>query len=897
MATYRQRIAAGLFALFVATAAANGRAATAEVRPLSDAERSAAQIAAAYLSRGPAAVADQLSSDSPLRQLRSDDGLTEIEVRLGPPAGAVWQMQTVVPALKDKTAAFTIEFPSGTDDATFFDLVKEGDAYKIRDIRMLAQRSPKPQLFPPLPPTPATPARRELPVRPIALALGLAGAAIAMSAAFVRRYSATASRSMVAGSLVLVIGGTVFAVLLDSRFKPKVVEARRQIATVSYTRLGSLLALRRAITSGAADVDALFAGVPSRGEAHDVATAWKAQAALQLMKRDEARRILGTFESPSDIPLVEILRARVSMSDGDEVSSILAYEHALNLGPGRDGLWLETAQALLGLGYEERAARYFERLTQMGSRTPDVYYTLAVYQAWNGKEDEAERLLLRAWSLRPAERSDLIEAGALWSVLRRDGTAKTISLSVPEEATVSVPRDPQRFITLPPDAQPRVSGEFLDVQIGEQELQIPGGASSAGPTAPVVDAGAFARLQEEQALRDFTALSAINHSAAVAQPSLRRRMIRTANALEHHNRWADLLQLTDGLSPAVESVPPQLIFLRAQALERVSRLADAKSLVAELAASRVLQRRKDAQALIQLGETLASFDMFDPAVKMYDRAQTIRPNASIDERVRQIQMNKRLATSYQTATTPHFEIHYPPDLSPTAATQIGNILESEYKRLQAWVPTPDFKTTVVNIVWWGDFRSTYTGSDFILGFYRGSITLPFAGVQEYVPPVVGILSHELCHALIGNATNEQTPRWFHEGLAQRIEMRPFHANAFNMYDDSRLLAVSLLDAVMIASPDPDMISEAYIESQTVIRYIEATYGTAGITKMIRAFHDGATTEQAIAQLTGGSVADFDARLRAWGRSGAKVFENPSPVRYDVSNEEDIRWARPAAKRN
>ena len=41
----------------------------ADVRPISDAERAAVQIAASYLSRGPEAVAEQLASSSPLKKL------------------------------------------------------------------------------------------------------------------------------------------------------------------------------------------------------------------------------------------------------------------------------------------------------------------------------------------------------------------------------------------------------------------------------------------------------------------------------------------------------------------------------------------------------------------------------------------------------------------------------------------------------------------------------------------------------------------------------------------------------------------------------------------------------------------------------------------------------------
>jgi Peptidase MA superfamily len=299
----------------------------------------------------------------------------------------------------------------------------------------------------------------------------------------------------------------------------------------------------------------------------------------------------------------------------------------------------------------------------------------------------------------------------------------------------------------------------------------------------------------------------------------------------------------------------------------------------QLATSRVLQRKNDAQALAELGNRLATFDEYDAAIKLLERAQNIRQRGSLDDRLRQLEMNKRLANAFLTYKTPHFEIHYPQEVGPRFAESMGSILEKEFARLQTWVPVPQFKPVIINVLEWRDFRATYTGSDFILGFYEGKITLPFAGVDRFSPLVVTILSHELLHAMLAQATHGQAPHWFQEGLAQRIEMKSYSPNAFNMYTDEKLLAVSLLDAVLRGSPDPDMIEQAYIESQTTIRYVEAKYGPGGVTKLIAAFRDGATTEDAIQQLSGAPLAKFDADMRVWGRSASHVFDNPPIIDY------------------
>src|SRR5262249_17145195 len=159
----------------------------------------------------------------------------------------------------------------------------------------------------------------------------------------------------------------------------------------------------------------------------------------------------------------------------------------------------------------------------------------------------AENALYRAWNLRPAERSELFSEGALWATLRRPRITGVIRLNSAAEATFTSGSVSARPIALPADAQASVSGDFLHIPTGPQELAVPGGAALAPAGTPVVDAGAWSRIEEQKALQDFAQLVTVARSAgAYTQPLLRRRIEHCADALALHNRWQDLLQLTDG---------------------------------------------------------------------------------------------------------------------------------------------------------------------------------------------------------------------------------------------------------------------------------------------------------------------------------------------------------------
>lgn len=860
----KQRVLAAAIALLCVWPA------LAEVRPISDAEQAAVQIAADYLSRGPAAVTAQLAASSPLKTLPSADA--EIEVRLGPPAGAQWELQTVVPALKDRMAAFTVTYPAGLEDHVIFDMVKEGAAYKVRDLRFLAQASDKALLFPKVEEKAASaPEARGIPLA--AIGFGLLAAALSTGAAMTAR-NRSGARAMIAVAVLLVAGGAFFGIN-DQRLRTAAATEASVVPqeTKSKTpRLAPLLEMRRVLASGHGDVDAIFRAVDRTEGRGAIADLWKIQSDLLQADTAKAKAALARFPSPSDRPLAELLRGRVALLENDEVAAAVAFEQAVNLGPGRDAVWYENADVLYGLGFEDRAKGYYERLAKIGSRDADVYYSLSMLAAAAGRDEEAEKYLRQAWNMRPIERADLIGTGVFWSVVRRPGVTGMIAMSAAAEPLVRSEKFASRPILLPVEAEPRTSGDFLHVAIGEQQLTVPGGAALAPPGASVVEATAWANAEKERHLSDLPDLLSVGtNAAAFAQPAMRQRITGTTYALAARNRWSDLVQLTEGLSPASEHVPANIFFLRSVGLQRMQRSDEAKKLLAQVAVSPVLQRRRDAAAFAQLAELFAAHDLFDAAVRMYDRSQSIRPNPFIDDRVRQITMNKRLATKYSTTKTEHFEIHFPEEVTVSSAIELGQVLEAEYTRLQSWIPTPNFQPVVVNVVWWQEFRSTYTGSDFVLGFYNGKITVPFAGLSAMHPFLRNILAHELSHAMIAQSTLDQAPRWFQEGFAQRIERRDHFDNAFNMYDDTNLLPLPLLDAVMHGSPDPEMISAAYIVSQTDIRFLEARYGKAALGKMMAAFRDGATTEEAIRRVCNKSVAEFETELRQWGRAERRVF--------------------------
>ena len=119
------------------------------------------------------------------------------------------------------------------------------------------------------------------------------------------------------------------------------------------------------------------------------------------------------------------------------------------------------------------------------------------------------------------------------------------------------------------------------------------------------------------------------------------------------------------------------------------------------------------------------------------------------------------------------------------------MLEAERKRLQRWIPLTSSKVTEVHLLPFNDFRAGYSPTLEILGLYDGKIRVPLGETPNFEEPFfVALLTHELAHAMIAERTGDNAPRWFHEGLAQHVQMLQGRLNPVSGYKIKGTLAPS-----------------------------------------------------------------------------------------------------------
>ena len=770
-------------------------------RPITEAEKAACEAVADHLARGSA---------------------SEVEARIGPNAGAHWELRTAEESFASHGAVFHVVFPSGIDDFITFDMRQDGGKWRINAIHCLAE---------------AVQWRTAALGCPISAdsrgRLSSIGAALIMVIVVRRRRK----WPWIAAAAIAVI-----AIIAIVRPKARLA-ALRNPPPAPTSPFAELLPLRRAMAAGASlpQIGQLT------GDARSIALVWKAQRDFGRLPSEDVEKEILALET--DSPMRTLLHARVLSQEGRDAGALQQYAALRNVQPQSDALWWEEET----VSPRETATEPIHRAVQMGTRDADAYYVLSLEQFIRNKQSEAIAVFHEAFGMKPISRANVVSSGILSVLPRELSSSALVNIGDPDEPKTKDAALSESPMRVPAGTRATATGSFLRLAINGARLDIPFGARIAPAGTEALSGEEMDRQEADDAVQRATSLT----ESALASGAVQHTIENAIDALAMQNRWGDILRLTDGIGPQTENASPDLLVSRVRALVRTKRFAPARELATSLAAQRVIDRTHHPSIIAELGDLLAEAGAYDEALETYRKVKAIKNAPDMTPRMTQVGLRKTLAMANETAHTTHFEIHSMPDVGAGIPQKFGEQLERHLATLLQRFHLDHFKTVRVNVLRWDDWRWQVTGSDYVVGFYDGDLTIPW-GTLGFGLGAASVMTHELTHAVVAQASNDNAPRWFQEGIAQRMETDPQPRVV------KEKIAVALLDPMMQGSGDPDDMGNAYAESLRVIEYLEVRYGLRSIDTMIAAYRDGASNEDAIRKATGeASIADFDRSFRHW----------------------------------
>lgn len=229
---------------------------------------------------------------------------------------------------------------------------------------------------------------------------------------------------------------------------------------------------------------------------------------------------------------------------------------------------------------------------------------------------------------------------------------------------------------------------------------------------------------------------------------------------------------------------------------------------------------------------------------------------------------------YDSRTSERFEVFYTPDdadiaalILETAEAVYEPVVESVGYRPSGLVPLiiyPD-RETFRDAFGWGAEESA-------LGVYHaGTIRLlsPHAWIKSRTPEEqarafqkLGPIAHELVHYLLDYMTQGNYPRWFTEGLAQRVE---YHITGFLWLEQESTLNQRRYTLRELESNFDRLANQplAYRQSYLLVDYMAQTYGEEMLERLVQHLAAGEDFRTAIRKVTGVSLREISEDWEAW----------------------------------
>ena len=158
-------------------------------------------------------------------------------------------------------------------------------------------------------------------------------------------------------------------------------------------------------------------------------------------------------------------------------------------------------------------------------------------------------------------------------------------------------------------------------------------------------------------------------------------------------------------------------------------------------------------------------------------------------------------------------------------------------------------------------ESSWIAGQALIGLDTAIVSVPPGPEQQ--SELERQIPHEITHLMVYAATGQEyvfLPAWLNEGLASLSEMR-FNPGYTGVLDAARgknaLLPLESLCGDF--PPDPSGVFLAYAEAASFTRFLEDTYGDAGLQRLISQYANGMGCEEGFRSAFKASIAEVETR--------------------------------------
>jgi tetratricopeptide (TPR) repeat protein len=248
-----------------------------------------------------------------------------------------------------------------------------------------------------------------------------------------------------------------------------------------------------------------------------------------------------------------------------------------------------------------------------------------------------------------------------------------------------------------------------------------------------------------------------------------------------------------------------------------------------------------------LGYAQFAADHTGDAVRTWTRSLQLRPDAAIQQLLDKAQRDATAEADYSERESSHFTLHYEGQQSSEALRRelIGS-LESSYDDLVRELGAAPRGSIAVILYTGQAFFDVTQAPSWSGAINDGKLRVPIEGVSSVTPELARVLKHELTHSFVNQISNGRCPQWLQEGIAQAMEPKPLASGRrlAELFHTEREIPFNALEGSFMRF-SPIEATLAYDESLAAIQFIDETYGTSELQRILQRLAVGSSTEAAL----------------------------------------------------
>lgn len=277
--------------------------------------------------------------------------------------------------------------------------------------------------------------------------------------------------------------------------------------------------------------------------------------------------------------------------------------------------------------------------------------------------------------------------------------------------------------------------------------------------------------------------------------------------------------------------------------------------------------RAPPEAYEVLGEVYYSLNRLEDAVVAWEHFQRLGgATPAILRQLSKLRQELALASGQRHFENERFSVFWDSAISSGVVEKVADRLTAIYEEQSAFFGT-DLPAAQIVILYAGrSYFSLVSVPDWVSGVFDGKIRVSVDPDGGATPELSAVLSHELAHAFVRQASADGAPGWLHEGLAQWWEGKRLPISEIRGEFRGRSPhSLSEMEGNLAKHADRAAARTNYVQALAVVEYLFELHGSGAVACLLRGLGEGRTFAEALRAEIGLTPEELFRRWKEWAR--------------------------------